>query len=191
MERLTKSQLVGGVILLVTALMIYSTKSIVRFLPIANRASIAPYSLETPCSIAVKITGIGNNDGLYFLPGAWTCGDFLEMIAPIDALHMTGFDRSRILANGEKVVVDRRTGAVRIGQIENHEKLALEIPIDINTATAEDLVLIPGIGETSAKALITYRTARGGFTDIDEIKSIHGFGEGRLKMIKRYLVLDR
>lgn len=191
MERLTKSQLAGSVILLVVALLIFSTKSIVRFFPPANRASFAPYSMETPCSITVKITGMGKNDGLYFLPGTWTCRDFLEMVAPGDARQMTGFDRSRILANGQKVVVDRRTGAVHIGQIENHEKLALEIPIDINTATAEDLVLIPGIGETSAKALIAYRTARGGFTKIDEIKSIHGFGEGRLKTIKRYLVLDR
>ncbi len=191
MEKLTKSQLAGSVILLVVALLIVSTKSIVRFFPPANRALIVPYSIETPGSIAVKITGMGKNDGLYFLPGTWTCGDFLEMVEPGDALNMTGFDRRRILANGEKVVVDRRTGAVHIGQIENLEKLALEMPIDINTATAEDLVLIPGIGETSAKALIAYRTARGGFKNIDEIKSIRGFGEGRLKTIKRYLVLDR
>ena len=59
MEKLTKSQLAGSVILLVVALLIVSTKSIVRFFPPANRALIVPYSIETPGSIAVKITGMG------------------------------------------------------------------------------------------------------------------------------------
>ncbi len=50
-------------------------------------------------------------------------------------------------------------------------------PININTASAEELQLLSGIGEVKAAAIIAYREQHGAFSDISEIKNVKGIGE--------------
>ncbi len=59
--------------------------------------------------------------------------------------------------------------------------------IDINTATAEQLQLIPGIGPSIADRIITYRAENGGFKSIEEIQNISGIGEKKFNDIKPYI----
>jgi|GEM_PF-1272590 len=48
--------------------------------------------------------------------------------------------------------------------------------VDINTARAVDLMLLPGVGETRARAVIDHRTARGPFRSVFELADVSGFG---------------
>ena len=50
-------------------------------------------------------------------------------------------------------------------------------PIDINTAAAEELQRLSGIGEVKARAIVEYREEHGEFADISEIKNVSGIGE--------------
>ena len=49
--------------------------------------------------------------------------------------------------------------------------------LDINSATAEDLELLPGIGPVLAARVVEYREAYGGFKDKSDIKNVEGIGE--------------
>ncbi len=60
--------------------------------------------------------------------------------------------------------------------------------ISINTASLEELMTIPKIGETKAKAIIEYRS-KTPFTSIEEIMNIKGIGEATYETIKGYLML--
>ena len=56
--------------------------------------------------------------------------------------------------------------------------------ININTATKEQLILLPGIGETLAQRIIDYRTANGPFQKIEDLMNVTGIGEKRFDAIK-------
>jgi competence protein ComEA len=66
----------------------------------------------------------------------------------------------------------------------------LEGQININTATAEQLVLLPGVGKKTADAIIEFRTKNGNFKAVDDIAKVKGIGAQKLEKIKKYLVLE-
>ena len=61
---------------------------------------------------------------------------------------------------------------------------APESKVNINTATAEELTKLPGVGPATAKKIIEYRTQAGGFRSIEQFKKIKGMGEKKLARIK-------
>ncbi len=56
--------------------------------------------------------------------------------------------------------------------------------IDINSAGAEELETLPGIGPVKAAAIIAYREAYGGFVSIEEITEVKGIGPATLEKIR-------
>ena len=51
-----------------------------------------------------------------------------------------------------------------------------EVLININTATAAELIALPGIGEVKANAIVTYRKQSGAFQRTDELLKVSGIG---------------
>ena len=60
--------------------------------------------------------------------------------------------------------------------------------ININSATQEELMTLPGIGESKAKDIITYRTEKP-FTSIEDIKNVPGIGESLFAKIKENITI--
>ena len=61
--------------------------------------------------------------------------------------------------------------------------------IDINTATAAQLQMLPNIGEVLAERIIEYRTQNGMFSAIEDLILVEGIGEKRLEELRQYITL--
>lgn len=62
-------------------------------------------------------------------------------------------------------------------------------PLNLNTCTAEELVQIDGIGESRANAILAYRDYLGGYTSVEQIKNISGFGDSVYEQLAPYLTV--
>jgi len=60
---------------------------------------------------------------------------------------------------------------------------AADAPIDVNTATEEELDALPGVGPSIAAAIVAYREENGGFTAVEELLEVPGIGEAKLAEI--------
>ncbi|MEE9608395.1 MAG: ComEA family DNA-binding protein [Myxococcota bacterium] len=61
--------------------------------------------------------------------------------------------------------------------------------VNVNTATVEELQLLPGIGQARASALISERKQRGGFKTVEELIEVKGIGETGLQRLRPYVSL--
>ena len=61
--------------------------------------------------------------------------------------------------------------------------------INLNTATKEELVALPGIGPAKAQAILDYRNTHGQFKSIEELKDVKGIGAKRFEKLKGELTV--
>ena len=61
--------------------------------------------------------------------------------------------------------------------------------INLNTASREELQLLPGVGEVRAVAIVTERKQRGGFKKVDELLDVKGIGPAMLDRMRPYVTL--
>ncbi len=62
--------------------------------------------------------------------------------------------------------------------------------VNINTATLEQLEMLPQVGEARARAIMEHRKAHGPFKSVGELVQVTGIGEKALGSIRKYCVLE-
>ena len=64
-------------------------------------------------------------------------------------------------------------------------------PININTATSEELQQVPGIGPVTAEKILQMRKSYGPFKSVDDLRAIRGIGPKRLEKMRKYLTVGK
>jgi competence protein ComEA len=61
-------------------------------------------------------------------------------------------------------------------------------PVQLSTATAEQLDTLPGIGPVTAEKIVDYRAQHGAFHSVEELDAIPGIGPARIEQLKGLVV---
>jgi len=64
-------------------------------------------------------------------------------------------------------------------------------PVNINTATSEELQQVPGIGPATAEKILQMRKSYGAFKSVDDLLAIRGLGQKRLEKMRKYLTVGK
>jgi competence ComEA-like helix-hairpin-helix protein len=64
-------------------------------------------------------------------------------------------------------------------------------PVNLNTATSEELQLVPGIGPVTAEKILQMRKSYGAFKSVDDLSAIRGIGPKRLEKMRKYLTVAK
>lgn len=92
------------------------------------------------------------------------------------------FHRDRAVLAGSAVET-----AVQVPQEEILPDLS---PLNLNTATEEELAELPGIGQELARRIAEYRTERGAFQTVEEVMAVSGIGEGKFAALEGRITVD-
>ena len=67
---------------------------------------------------------------------------------------------------------------------------ALSGVVNVNTASAEQLSMLPGVGPARADAIVSLRKQRGGFKRVEDLLEVKGIGEASLAKLSPFVALE-
>ncbi|MEV0525180.1 ComEA family DNA-binding protein [Streptomyces sp. NPDC050439] len=140
--------------------------------------------------IVVDVSGKVRTPGILRMPPGSRVADALKAAGGVrPGADTDGLNRARLLVDGEQVVVGAPATAptapvppgagAAAGTAAGATGASPAAPIGLNTATAEQLDELPGVGPVLAQHIIDYRTEHGGFRAVDELREVNGIGDKR------------
>ncbi len=92
------------------------------------------------------------------------------------------------IKNGAKALACNTSCNCETINVDNcYEEEKTNNKINLNTATKEELLTLPGIGESKAKAIINYREINGNFQSIEDLTNVSGIGTSTFENLKEYI----
>lgn len=164
--------------------------------------SSAP-SASASATITVYVCGAVARAGVYDLPLGARVADLVKAAGGAGPkAELSAVNLAAKLADGQQIVVPRKvaeassaTGTIASapsgadGSGTGTAVGAPQAPVNLNTATLEQLDALPGVGPATVQKIIDYRTQNGGFKSIDDLKNVSGIGDVKFAALKDVVTL--
>jgi competence protein ComEA len=151
------------------------------------RAKLSSSRTRAAQLVVVDVAGAVRHAGLYRLPQGSRIADAVARAGGATArAQLDLVNLAAPLADGEQVLVPARgPGVAAAGAGAGPSPTA---PVDLNSATIEQLDALPGVGPVTAQKIIDYRQAHGPFRSVDELDAIPGIGPARIENLRGLVV---
>lgn len=191
LSALTRGRAIAGALLLITALFVAG-----RFFADAGSAREVGSSDEPPAAgelraeprprLVVHVVGAVQRPGLYRLTDGARIADALRRAGGATRrADLSLVNLAAPVSDGSQVVVPRRAPPASAASGGSSEDPAATTgPVHLNTATAEQLDELPGVGPVTAAKIVEYREQHGAFSSVDDLDAIPGIGPARLEQLR-------
>jgi competence protein ComEA len=148
---------------------------------------------ETYQEVVVEILGEVQKPGVYIFKSPPTLIEAVEKAGGFE--ESARFDEaqsSEVLETGTLLNVSRespREVKIILGRMEARKLLVFSIPLDLNRVSIEDLCLVPGIGESLAREIVTQRERRKGFQSVEELTNVKGIEKKKYQSFKTFFTV--
>ena len=133
--------------------------------------------------LIVDVAGAVRKPGVYRMAAGARVEDALKRAGGATPhADLSQINRAAKLEDGRQVLVPRRASQAATASAPAAATPAQ--PVNLNTATLEQLDTLDGVGPTTAQKIIDFRTAHGGFGSVDELDQIPGIGEKKLAALR-------
>jgi len=157
--------------------------------PRGDSITLAPP--PTPAPLIVDVSGAVKSPGVYELEIGSRVEDAIQAAGGFaEDAQAENLNLAAPLEDGLQVWVPGPGEAAappvitNAGEVQVRPTSAPAFPININTATAEELQVLPGIGETKAQAIVACREANGPFGSIEDIQNVSGIGPSTFEQLR-------
>lgn len=141
--------------------------------------------------LVVHVCGEVRHPGVYVLPAGSRVYQALEAAGGLTGkADGRALNQAELLSDGEQILVRslEETAAASAAGVPGGGQAA-DGRINLNTATKEALLTLPGIGEARAAAILAYREEHGGFSSPEELMQIDGIGEKSYSRLKEKITV--
>ena len=138
--------------------------------------------------LVVDVAGQVRRPGLYKLPPGSRVDDAITVAggatrkAQLDAVNLAA-----PVADGQQIVVPG-SGAGGVAAASSPAGSSPSAPLDLNSATLEQLEALPGIGPVTAQKILDYRQQHGAFHSVAELEGVPGIGPAHMAELKGLVI---
>ncbi len=129
--------------------------------------------------LVISVVGRVRSPGLVTVPQGARVADVLRAAGgPEPGADIGALNLARKVTDGEQLAVGIPAPPPA------PETPAAAAKLDLNTATADQLDTLPGVGEVMAKRIVQWRTDHGGFTKVEQLRDVDGIGESKFQKLR-------
>lgn len=144
----------------------------------------APASKVVESSLVISVVGKVVSPGLVTVPSGARVADALRAAGgPLKGTDLTALNLARKLMDGEQIYVGVPEPPASPREPSGGAG-AVAGKVDLNTATADQLDVLPGVGAVTAKRIVDWRTRHGGFASVDQLQDVDGIGAAKLARLR-------